>query len=85
VGQKNANALVINDMSGNVYEWCWDWYAAYDSGPLTDPHGPDAGVNRLLRGGSWDYGAIDLQCAYRDNSGPSYEVNDLGFRPVRNE
>jgi formylglycine-generating enzyme required for sulfatase activity len=86
VGQKKANALGVYDMSGNVYEWCWDWYAAYGSGPLSDPYGPDtAGTSRLLRGGSWSLNASYLQCAFRNHSYPYYEFNHVGFRPVRTE
>ncbi|GAH28594.1 unnamed protein product, partial [marine sediment metagenome] len=87
VGEKNANALGINDMSGNVFEWCWDWYAAsYGDGPFTDPYGPDpAGTHRLKRGGSWGGGAFNLQCAGRDNDFPYFEGSGFGFRPVRTE
>ncbi len=88
VGQKNANALGINDMSGNVFEWCWDWWQSpYDSGSFSDPHGPDAaGTRRLKRGGSWNYLANYLQCASRNDFGfPFYEADLFGFRPVRTE
>ncbi|MBA7577797.1 Serine/threonine-protein kinase Pkn1 [subsurface metagenome] len=87
VGGKDANALGINDMSGNVVEWCWDWWqTSYDIGPLSDPHGPDpAGADRLFRGGSWDDSADYLQCAYRDDSDPHDESDYIGFRPVRTE
>ena len=47
--------------------WCWDWWQTpYDSGPLSDPHGPDTGASRSERGGSWFYDADYLVCAYRD-------------------
>ncbi len=86
VGQKNANALGINDMSGNVWECCWDWFAGYGGGPLTDPHGPAPGPGRFWRGGGWGDDAGALQCAGRFNAPwPYREFGSFGFRPVRNE
>jgi len=86
VGQKIANALGVNDMSGNVAEWCWDcWQTPYNSGPLSDPHGPDTGTYRLIRRGNW-YNSVDyLQCAYRYRSSPHSASSLIGFRPLRNE
>jgi sulfatase modifying factor 1 len=85
VGQKNANARGVNDMSGNVLEWCWDWQTPYDSGPLSDPHGPASGTSRLGRGGSWATNADQLQCANRNSFYPYFEEIEIGFRPVRTE
>jgi len=55
VAQKTPNACGLYDMSGNVYEWCWDWFSRsyYDGGAMTDPTGPSSGSYRVLRGGSW--------------------------------
>lgn len=85
VGSKAANQLQIYDMSGNVAEWCWDWYAAWPSDPQTDYPGPVSGSGKVLRGGSWnDSAGYLLRLGYRDyetlfNIGDSY----TGFRVVR--
>ncbi len=82
VGTKAPNQLGIYDMSGNVYEWCWDWSGSYSSQSVTDPRGPNTGIYRRLRGGS--FGLPDNYCrtTYRINgvsAGPIY----CGFRVVR--
>ena len=80
-GQKLPNAWGLYDMSGNVREWCWDWYGAYP-GPVTDPVGPDSGARRVLRGGSWSSIARGCRSAYRDNFDPDYRYHLLGLRPA---
>ncbi len=84
VGQKAANALGTYDMSGSVWEWCWDWWASgYGASAESDPRGPLTGSNRVVRGGSWSYLASVLPCSYRTYGAPSYTRHDIGLRPVR--
>jgi formylglycine-generating enzyme required for sulfatase activity len=83
VGQKNPNALGIYDMSGNVWEWVYDWYVAYSATAVTNPTGPTTpGSNRVLRSGGWNAVAVEwLRVATRHPwAAPSNRSNALGFR-----
>jgi formylglycine-generating enzyme required for sulfatase activity len=83
VGLKTPNAWGLYDMMGNVFEWCWDWRAAYTADVKTDPRGPASGTFRVVRGGSWIHTTEALRSAYRNDATPSDRINTLGFRVVR--
>jgi formylglycine-generating enzyme required for sulfatase activity len=83
VGKKVANGLGLYDMSGNVYEWCWDWYGVYTNEAQADPTGAVSGANRVLRGGSWYNSAEYMRSAYRNGLNPCGRGSSAGFRLVR--
>jgi formylglycine-generating enzyme required for sulfatase activity len=82
VSQKNANELGLRDMSGNVFEWCWDWYDGYPTGAQTDFLGAASGGSRVFRGGGWYLDASGCTVAFRGYTNPSNRYSGVGFRVV---
>jgi formylglycine-generating enzyme required for sulfatase activity len=89
VGTKNANQLGIYDMTGNIEEWCWDWYDSnyYSISPTSNPKGPSTGLYRIYRGGDFLYtnsnnGGVSIRTDNFDY--PFNNNNYVGFRVVRN-
>lgn len=82
VGQKKSNGLGIYDMSGNVYEWCQDWYheTYYGKSPKDNPQGSDSGTNRVLRGGSWADSEYSQRTYARGRDEMDGRSDNNGFR-----
>jgi formylglycine-generating enzyme required for sulfatase activity len=85
VGTKAANGLGLYDMSGNVWEWCWDWYGSYLPVAATNPTGAARGSHRVIRGGSCYDSAAFIRSSYRYFCIPSNRSVGVGFRVVRSD
>ncbi|MGB6064556.1 MAG: SUMF1/EgtB/PvdO family nonheme iron enzyme [Desulfomonilaceae bacterium] len=84
VGTYEPNGYGLYDMAGNVLEWVRDYYGEdyYKYTPEVDPEGPGHGENRVMKGGEWTFGPINLRCAFRGWSRPDIATNNFGFRVI---
>ncbi len=84
VATKSPNELGTYDMSGNVWEWCWDWYGSYNESAQTNPFGVAMGTSRVVRGGSFDNIESHSRVTNRIGNTPTNRYNVIGFRVVKN-
>lgn len=79
-----VNAYGLYNMHGNAAEWVWDWYGAYGSGTVEDPHGPENGSAKIVRGGGWNDHPKHIRSAYRGAQPADVGLYSIGVRLVRN-
>ena len=79
---RGASFFALEDMAGNVWEWCLDFYQDLAGSPKQNPRGPASGLKRVYRGGSWKSRFTNLRATARATNAPNYSCNDLGFRIV---
>jgi len=85
VGRKRANAWELYDMTGNVWEWVWDWYDSYQPEDVTDPMGPSAGSRRVFRGCGWNTYALHCRTSFRHSFFPESRDPTIGVRLARSQ
>jgi len=87
VGKSKPNAFGLYDMHGNAFQWCSDWYGEkyYAASPANDPTGPDSGMKRVIRGGTWTFRPLGARSAERNATEPDSRNCSAGFRVVRTE
>ncbi len=87
IGNFEANGYGVYDVSGNVFEWCWDWYGStyYSGSPSSNPQGPSSGTARVVRGGSWFALTFGLRTSFRNSFAPNFTgvTPAVGFRAAR--
>jgi formylglycine-generating enzyme required for sulfatase activity len=79
------NGYGLYDMTGNVSQWCWDWFGGYNAKPANDPKGPAKGALRIVRGGHWNQSAFRAPCAFRLTAFPTLANTNVGFRLARTQ
>jgi formylglycine-generating enzyme required for sulfatase activity len=77
-----ASPFGVEDLAGNIWEWCLDFFEAYKGGERINPRGPSSGVRRVYRGGSWRSRFSSLRATARGSNIPNFSCNDVGFRIV---
>ncbi len=83
VATKQANELGLYDMSGNVHEWCWDWYVTYEGGDQINPEGAATGTRKVLKGGGWQNSESFCTNTYCAGLKPFEASVFIGFRVCR--